>query len=67
MTVVIGDPVDLSAYRKAPKTPAALAEATTLVMDAITDELAGIRGIPAPKERWNPSDHGQKETGRLDS
>ncbi|HWT33147.1 MAG TPA: lysophospholipid acyltransferase family protein [Microbacterium sp.] len=67
MTVVIGDPVDLSAYRSAPKTPAALAEATTAVMDAVADLLSGIRGIPAPKDRWDPSAHGQKETGRLDS
>jgi len=67
MTIVIGDPVDLSAYRTAAKTPAALAEATTAVMDAVADLLAGIRGIPAPKERWDPAAHGQKETGRLDS
>lgn len=67
MTVVIGEPVDLSAYRSKPKTPSALAEATTVVMDAIAELLAGIRGIPAPKERWDPTAHGQKETGRLDS
>lgn len=35
-------------------------------MDAITGLLEQARGEKAPAERWNPSDHGQKETGRLD-
>jgi 1-acyl-sn-glycerol-3-phosphate acyltransferase len=67
MTVVIGDPVDLSAFRRESGQPAALTAATAVVMDRITDLLAEIRGIPAPAERWNPSEHGQKETGRLES
>ncbi|MBN9172608.1 MAG: 1-acyl-sn-glycerol-3-phosphate acyltransferase [Microbacterium sp.] len=67
MTVMIGDPVDLSAFRGAGTQPAVLTRATAVVMDRIADLLADRRGIPAPAERWNPSDHGQKETGRLDA
>jgi 1-acyl-sn-glycerol-3-phosphate acyltransferase len=67
MTVVIGDPVDLDEFRGAGTSPAVLTRATAVVMDRIAELLAGIRGIPAPDERWNPSEHGQKETGRLES
>nr|WP_274638191.1 lysophospholipid acyltransferase family protein [Microbacterium bovistercoris] len=67
VTVIVGDPVDLSAYRQqAHAQPAALARATTLVMDRIAALLSQLRGIPAPPERWNPAAHGQKETGRLE-
>lgn len=66
VTVVVGEAVDLADYRDHPTQPAALAGATARVMDAITALLAGIRGIPAPAERWNPAAHGQDETGRLE-
>jgi hypothetical protein len=36
-------------------------------MDAITALLEELRGEKAPAERWNPSAHDQKETGRFDS
>lgn len=65
--IVIGDPVDLSAYQDRASQPAALAEATAEVMDRIAALLAQLRGQPAPAERWNPSVHGQNETGRLES
>lgn len=65
--VVIGDPVDLSDLRDRAGEPAALNEATTRVMNAITALLEGLRDEKAPTERWNPTAHGQKETGRLDS
>ena len=67
MTVVIGDPVDLSEYRATGTQRDTLTRATTTVMDRIAELLAGVRGTPAPAERWNPAAHGQKETGRLDS
>ena len=38
-----------------------------LPLSASTSLLAQLRGEPAPKERWNPTDHGQRETGRLES
>ncbi|MFD5214697.1 lysophospholipid acyltransferase family protein [Microbacterium sp. NPDC058345] len=64
--VVIGDPVDLSDLKGRGGEPAVLAEATRRLMEAITVLLEGIRHEKAPSERWNPADHGQKETGRLD-
>ena len=65
--VVFGDPVDLSDLKGRGMEPAVLNEATRRLMDAITALLEGLRGETAPAERWNPNDHGQKETGRLDS
>jgi 1-acyl-sn-glycerol-3-phosphate acyltransferase len=62
--VLFGDPVDLTAYQGAG--PVNLAGATDKVMADIAELLAQLRGEPAPAERWNPADHGQKETGRLE-
>ena len=64
--VIVGEPLDLSAYRGAPLTQSALLEATGELMDAIAELLAELRGEPAPAERWDPTQHGQKETGRLE-
>jgi len=65
--VLVGDPVDLSDLQGRAGEPAALNEATTRLMNAITVLLEQLRDEKAPAERWNPSAHGQKETGRLDS
>jgi len=65
--VIIGDPVDVSDLRGRASEPAALNEATTRLMNAITALLEQLRDEKAPAERWNPASHGQKETGRLDS
>jgi 1-acyl-sn-glycerol-3-phosphate acyltransferase len=64
--VAIGEPLDLSAYRGRPLEQATLLKATGELMDAIAALLAELRGEPAPAERWDPSAHGQKETGRLE-
>lgn len=65
--VIIGDPVDVSDLRGRAGEPAALNEATSRLMNAITALLEQLRDEKAPAERWNPASHGQKETGRLDS
>ncbi|WP_091233677.1 1-acyl-sn-glycerol-3-phosphate acyltransferase [Microbacterium sp. 3J1] len=65
--VVIGDPVDVSDLRARASEASALNEATDRLMNAITALLEDLRDEKAPAERWNPSSHGQKETGRLDS
>jgi 1-acyl-sn-glycerol-3-phosphate acyltransferase len=65
--VIIGKPVDLSRFRGTESQPASLVAATDVVMSDISQLLARVRGEAAPAERWNPSDHGQKETGRLES
>jgi 1-acyl-sn-glycerol-3-phosphate acyltransferase len=64
--VAIGEPLDLSAYRGRPLEQATLLKATGELMNAIAALLAELRGEPAPAERWDPSAHGQKETGRLE-
>jgi len=65
--VLIGDPIDVSDLRGRAGEQAALNEATTRLMNAITVLLEHLRDEKAPAERWNPTTHGQKETGRLDS
>lgn len=63
--VLLGPPVDLSAFTDT--TPTTLAAATDAVMRDISILLGRLRGVQPPAERWNPAQHGQKETGRLDS
>ncbi|WP_460795757.1 lysophospholipid acyltransferase family protein [Microbacterium sp. GXF0217] len=65
--VMIGDPIDLSDLKGRAGDQTALNEATNRLMDAITSLLEQVRNEKAPTQRWNPTDHGQKETGRLDS
>jgi 1-acyl-sn-glycerol-3-phosphate acyltransferase len=61
-----GKPVDLSAYAGRPFDSAMLAEATMLVMNSITAVLEELRGETAPAKRWDPVEHNQSETGRID-
>ena len=63
--VIFGDPVDLTAFQKEGQA-SNLAAATDKVMADVAGLLSQLRGEPAPAERWNPADHGQKETGRLE-
>jgi 1-acyl-sn-glycerol-3-phosphate acyltransferase len=66
ITVKVGDPVDLSAFRGRNLDAATLTEATAVIMDAITALLEDLRGEKAPETRWNPAEHDQKETGRFE-
>lgn len=63
--VVVGDPVDLSAFRGRPLDKATLTEATDVIMDAITGLLAGLRGEQPPAERWDPARQQQAKHGRF--
>ncbi|WP_244230623.1 MULTISPECIES: lysophospholipid acyltransferase family protein [unclassified Rathayibacter] len=65
--VIVGDPVDLSAFRGRSLDSATLNEASAVVMAAITALLEELRGEAAPEKRWNPSEHNQKGTGRFES
>jgi len=65
--IVFGDPVDLDDLRGKPVDQKALTEATDRVMTAITALLEGLRGEPAPAERWNPAAHNQTEFGRIEA
>jgi 1-acyl-sn-glycerol-3-phosphate acyltransferase len=44
----VGDPIDLSAYRKRPVDGAALREVTELIMRRLREDVAELRGEPAP-------------------
>lgn len=65
--ILIGDPIDLSDLKGRQGEPAAITEATERLMKAITALLEKARDEKAPATRWNPAEHGQRETGRLDS
>ncbi|GAB2513382.1 lysophospholipid acyltransferase family protein [Paramicrobacterium agarici] len=67
ITIKVGDVVDLSACADRPRDSATFAEATNTIMNAITAELEMIRHEDAPDERWDPTKHNQKETGRFES
>ena len=47
--------------------PSTLVAATDAIMADVAGLLGELRGQTPPPERWNPSDHGQKDTGRLES
>ena len=64
--VIVGDPVDLSEFSDKRAQPAALVVATDRLMNAIAQLLSQLRDEPAPAERWDPAQHGQRETGRLE-
>jgi 1-acyl-sn-glycerol-3-phosphate acyltransferase len=66
ITVVIGDPVDLSAYRGRHLDTHEVTEATELVMTRITELLQGIRGGTPPAVRYDPAAHNQTEIGRFE-
>lgn len=67
VTLIIGDPVDISDLVGKEHDQAAVTIATERLMTAITELLEQLRSEKAPATRWNPHDHGQRETGRLDS
>ncbi|MFI5957288.1 lysophospholipid acyltransferase family protein [Cryptosporangium sp. NPDC051539] len=48
VTVSAGPPVDLSAFVGAPPTGAVLKEITDVIMRRLRDDLAELRGVPAP-------------------
>ncbi|MDB6426595.1 MULTISPECIES: 1-acyl-sn-glycerol-3-phosphate acyltransferase [unclassified Curtobacterium] len=64
--VIVGDPVDLSAYRGKPLDQKTLLAATDLLMRRITELLEELRGEQAPATRWDPAANDQKETGKFD-
>ncbi|UCR90422.1 1-acyl-sn-glycerol-3-phosphate acyltransferase [Mycetocola spongiae] len=64
--IIIGDPVDLSAYAGKDHDARAITEATDVVMAGITELLEVLRDEKAPAERWDPSKHNQSETGKFE-
>lgn len=51
----VGGPVDLSKYRGAQPDGATLREITDTIMSAVRDEVAVLRGEPAPEEFFKPA------------
>jgi len=65
VTVVFGPPLDLSEYEGRSGDSKALAEATLKLMNTLAAMVGELRGETPPAERWDPSAHGQAETGRI--
>ncbi|WGD38608.1 lysophospholipid acyltransferase family protein [Lysinibacter sp. HNR] len=65
ITVIIGDPVDLSDFEGKPLDQKAFADATDRLMSAISELLGQIRYEKPPAERWDPSQNNQTETGKF--
>ncbi|WP_082000527.1 1-acyl-sn-glycerol-3-phosphate acyltransferase [Arthrobacter sp. PAMC 25486] len=63
--VVVGNPVDLSAFEGRTADKATLEAMTEVIMAAITEMLEGLRGEKAPAQRWDPSAHHQASHGRF--
>lgn len=63
--VAFGPPVNLDDLRGRPLDPTMLAQGTERLMTAITALLEELRGEKAPAERWDPTERGQRETGRF--
>lgn len=63
--VVVGDPIDLSAFAGRTADKATLEAMTEVIMKAITAMLEDLRGEKAPAELWDPSAHQQAGHGRF--
>ena len=63
ITMKAGDPVELDDLRGQPITPALLRHASERIMDALTAQLADIRGEQPPAIRFDPRAAGMRETG----
>lgn len=67
VTLVFGPALQIDEQARAhPHQTTEQTRVTAQLMDEIAHLLEGLRGEPAPAVRWNPSEHGQKETGRLE-
>ena len=63
--VVVGLPIDLSAFAGRDSDKATLDAMTDVIMAAITAMLEELRGEKAPAQRWDPSAHHQSSHGRF--
>ena len=65
ITVLFGKPIDLSAFAGKPIDLKVLNQATLILMNAITELQAQLRGEKAPEKRWDPLEHNQTTTGKF--
>lgn len=54
VSIIMGDPIDLSRWKGRESDPAAIEEAADLIMDRITELLEILRGEKAPALRFDP-------------
>jgi 1-acyl-sn-glycerol-3-phosphate acyltransferase len=67
VTIAVGTPVPLDDLVERPVSAAVLQTATTRILDAITTLLEGLRGQPAPVDRFDPRARGVPLTGNPSS
>jgi 1-acyl-sn-glycerol-3-phosphate acyltransferase len=65
VTVLIGKPIDLSAFRDKVLDQKMLTAATEILMSAIADLQGQLRGERPPTKRWDPLEHNQTTTGKF--
>lgn len=65
VSIVMGDPVDLSKWRGKSDDLPSLEAATEAIMDAITKLLEGLRNEKAPAERFDPKKSNLPRTGNF--
>lgn len=63
ITMIVGDPIDLSEFEGKYTSKSAIDGATNKIMREITTLVEEIRGETAPKELYNPAHNGQTEFG----
>jgi 1-acyl-sn-glycerol-3-phosphate acyltransferase len=65
ITVLIGNPIDLSAFKGKVLDQKLLTAATDILMSAIADLQGQLRGSTPPAKRWDPVEHNQATTGKF--
>lgn len=65
ITVLFGEPLDLSAFRGKPLDQKLLTKATDALMTAIAELQGQLRGEKPPTTRWDPVEHNQTTTGKF--
>lgn len=65
VTFLVGEPIALDDLRGREHEKGVITEASDRLMQEVARLLGELRGETPPEERWDPSRHGQSETGRL--
>jgi len=65
ITVLIGKPIDLSAFKGKVLDQKMLTAATEILMTAIAELQGQLRGEKPPTKRWDPVEHNQTTTGKF--
>ena len=65
VTFLVGEPIALEDLRGREHEKGVITEASDRLMQEVARLLGELRGETPPEERWDPSRHGQSETGRL--